>query len=82
VDDLPQVLDDQEQEFELLDDKYRSPIPAKLRWRNWAADAEGVTGDELLDFVNNQLFRGLKNLSNGNPRALVIAPRSRTPITT
>jgi type I restriction enzyme M protein len=66
------ILDDQEQEFELLDDKYRSPIPEKLRWRNWAADAEGITGDELLDFVNNQLFRGLKNLPNGNPRALVV----------
>jgi type I restriction enzyme M protein len=66
------ILDDQEQEFELLDDKYRSPIPAKLRWRSWAADAEGITGDELLDFVNNQLFRGLKSLSNGNRRALVI----------
>jgi type I restriction enzyme M protein len=66
------ILDDQEQEFELLNDKYRSPIPDKLRWRNWAADAEGITGDELLDFVNNQLFRGLKNLSNSNPRALVI----------
>ncbi len=28
------ILDDQEQEFELLDDQYRSPIPDKLRWRN------------------------------------------------
>jgi type I restriction enzyme M protein len=66
------ILDDQEQEFELLDDKYRSPISEKLRWRNWAADAEGITGDALLDFVNNQLFGSLKNLSNGNPRALVV----------
>jgi type I restriction enzyme M protein len=66
------ILDDQEQEFELLDDKYRSPIPEKLRWRNWAANPEGITGDQLLDFVNDQLFRGFKNLSNGNPRALVI----------
>jgi type I restriction enzyme M protein len=66
------TLDDQEQEFELLDDKYRSPIPGKVRWRNWAADSEGITGDTLLDFVNNELFRGLKNLPNGNPRALVI----------
>ena len=35
------ILDDKEQEFELLRDRYRSPIPAKLRWRNWAADPEG-----------------------------------------
>ncbi len=41
---------------------YRSPIPEPLRWRNWAADAEGITGDDLLDFVNNQLFPTLKNL--------------------
>jgi type I restriction enzyme M protein len=66
------ILDDQEQEYELLDDKYRSPIPEKLRWRNWAANAEGITGDALLDFVNNELFRRLKDLPNGNPRALVI----------
>jgi type I restriction enzyme M protein len=50
------IYDDKETEYELLDDAYRSPIPEPLRWRNWAADAEGITGDELLDFVNNQLL--------------------------
>jgi type I restriction enzyme M protein len=56
------IYDDKESEYELLDDAYRSPIPDSLRWRNWAADAEGITGDDLLDFVNNQLFPTLKNL--------------------
>lgn len=56
------IYDDKETEYELLDDAYRSPIPEPLRWRNWAADAEGITGDELLDFVNNQLFPTLKNM--------------------
>jgi len=56
------IYDDKESEYELLDDAYRSPIPESLRWRNWAADAEGITGDDLLDFVNNQLFPTLKNL--------------------
>jgi len=56
------IYDDKETEYELLDDAYRSPIPEPLRWRNWAADAEGITGDELLDFTNNQLFPTLKNL--------------------
>src|SRR5690606_10185390 len=56
------IYDDKEAEYELLDDAYRSPIPEPLRWRNWAADAEGMTGDELLDFVNNTLFPRLKNL--------------------
>lgn len=56
------IYDDKETEYELLDDDYKSPIPEHLRWRNWAADAEGMTGDDLLDFVNNQLFPTLKNL--------------------
>ena len=56
------VFDDREAEKELLDDGYKSPIPAKLRWRKWATDAEGITGDELLDFVNNNLVTTLKEL--------------------
>ncbi len=59
------IFDDRELELELQKDDYRSPIPARLRWREWAADPEGITGDELLDFVNNDLFRGLKNLKVG-----------------
>ena len=56
------LSDDQERELELIDPNYRSPIPEPLRWRNWAADPEGITGDELLDFINNKLFPGLKKL--------------------
>ncbi|REJ87133.1 MAG: SAM-dependent DNA methyltransferase [Planctomycetota bacterium] len=67
------VLDDREREYELLDDKYKSPIPKKYRWRTWAADPEGITGDALLDFVNNEMFPALKNLRiNGNKQAFVI----------
>jgi type I restriction enzyme M protein len=69
------IFDDQEQELELLNDDYRSPIPTRLRWRNWAADPEGVTGDELLDFINNDLFKTLKDLdldAGANGRALVV----------
>jgi type I restriction enzyme M protein len=57
------IYDDRETEWELLDESYRSPVPEALRWRNWAADGEGITGDELLDFVNNRLFPSLKNLT-------------------
>ena len=32
------IMDDQDQELELLDKDYRSPIPTKLQWRAWAAD--------------------------------------------
>jgi len=54
------IYDDREAELELLEDDYQSPLPKKLRWRNWAADTEGMTGDELSDFVNLQLFPTLK----------------------
>ena len=55
------IFDDREAEIELLEDKYHSPLPKHLRWRNWAADPEGMTGEELADFVNLQLFPTLKN---------------------
>ena len=57
------IVDDQEKQSELINAKYRSPIPEHLRWRNWATDPEGITGDELLDFINTKLFRELKELS-------------------
>lgn len=56
------VFDAKEEEWELEDDDYKSPIPEELRWRNWAADDEGITGEDLLDFINNKLFPQLKNL--------------------
>jgi type I restriction enzyme M protein len=63
------IIDDQDQQFELMQDGYRSPIPKKLRWRSWAADPEGITGDELLAFVNMQLFPQLKELSTAGEQA-------------
>jgi len=67
------IYDDREQEWELLNDDYKSPIPEQYRWRNWAADPEGMTGDELKDFIDNRLFPGLQNLQVGDdPRAAVI----------
>lgn len=54
------IYDDREAEVELLEDDYQSPLPEHLRWRNWAADSEGITGDELSDFINLQLFPTLK----------------------
>ena len=69
------IFDDRELEIELKEDKYKSPIPERLRWRNWAKDPEGMTGEELFDFVNNDLFRNLKNLkikSASDQRAILI----------
>ena len=62
------IFDDREQEMELLNDNYQSPIAKDLRWRNWATDEEGITGDNLLNFVDNDLLPSLKELKNtGNP---------------
>ncbi|MBO1051242.1 MAG: SAM-dependent DNA methyltransferase [Dolichospermum sp. DET73] len=69
------IFDDREAEYELLDDDYHSPIPEALRWRNWATDSEGMTGDTLLDFVDNVLFKTLKDANtyqDKNPRGFVI----------
>lgn len=68
------IFDDNEQVYE-WDPDYTSPIPGALRWRNWAADDEGITGDELLDFVNNRLFRTLKTLNfqpGDDPRGFIV----------
>ena len=68
------ILDDQERERELFDDAYVSPIPERRRWRDWAADPEGITGDTLLDFINGDLFPTLKGLeigAGGERRAVV-----------
>ena len=58
------IFDDREAELELTEDNYQSPLPVHLRWRNWASNAEGMTGDELSDFVNMQLFPTLKDKLN------------------
>ena len=50
------IIDDQDQQLEVMQDDYRSPIPAHLQWRAWAANPEGITGDELMAFINGQLF--------------------------
>ena len=67
------IIDDQDKELELLNDDYRSPVPARLQWRTWAASPEGITGEELLTFVNGDLFPNLKELPlSGGPRAKVV----------
>ena len=56
------IIDDQDQELEITRDDYASPIPERFQWRTWAADPEGITGQALLDFVNDDLFPALKGL--------------------
>ncbi|EJP23785.1 N-6 DNA Methylase [Lachnoanaerobaculum sp. ICM7] len=57
------AYDSKEDDWEVSEDNYKSIIPEDLRWRNWAkVDSSGhaMTGDTLLDFVNNKLFPVLK----------------------
>ena len=59
------VYDAKEQDWEWDDEEYTSIIPEECRWQNWAHDDKSgtaLTGDKLLDFVNNKLFPILKNL--------------------
>ncbi len=59
------VYDSKEQDWEINEDDYVSIIPENCRWANWAYDDKSgtaMTGDTLLNFVNNTLFPTLKNL--------------------
>lgn len=72
------IFSDKDLELELMDSKYKSPIPPEFHWikekGNWAGDDEGMTGDELLEFVDRKLFPALRNInvSTGNRRALIV----------
>lgn len=72
------IFSDKDLELELMDSRYKSPIPAEFHWvkekGNWAGDDEGMTGDELLEFVDRKLFPALRNIdvSSGNRRALIV----------
>ncbi|WP_299398733.1 class I SAM-dependent DNA methyltransferase [uncultured Gelidibacter sp.] len=58
------IFDDKEKEWEVTNSNYKSPLPNRFKWSTWAANDEGDTGEELIDFVNNDLFPALKKLSN------------------
>lgn len=59
------VYDAKEDDWELNEKNYKSIIPEECRWRNWAVpdkNGHAMTGDKLLNFVNNTLFPTLKEL--------------------
>ena len=81
------VYDSKEQDWKWEDDSYESIIPEACQWRNWAADdksGKALTGDKLLDFVNNTLFPVLKgkDVIDSNGKVLVEGVRvdANTPI--
>ncbi|TCL06987.1 type I restriction enzyme M protein [Sodalis ligni] len=75
------VFDQREEEWEDDNPKYKSPLPERMRWRNWAAYKLGIDGkkapqkapSEIISFVNNELFPTLKELdADTNPQHKVI----------
>lgn len=71
------ILDEKDQELELIRAGYRSVIPKKFQWRNWAANPEGITGDELLVFIDDArsgLFASLRELKStaSSQRAAIV----------
>ena len=57
------IFDDKEQEWEFTRDDYRSPLEDRHRWSYWAKDDEGITGENLIEFINGDLFPALKRLA-------------------
>lgn len=54
-----------EEDWELFDENYKSILPEECKWENWAvddADGKSLTGDDLLEFVNEKLFKQLKEI--------------------
>ena len=70
------IFDDREKELELLRDDYRSPLHPYMRWSSWAENEEGITGDALLQFVNNDLLPNLKNLPGASKDRMVTLIRT------
>jgi len=84
LDDMEQI---RKQEATMAGKKFRPAIESPYRWRDWAAKEDGITGDELIAFVNNEeavrpdgkkgpgLFAYLRGLqgANGGDRRDVIA---------
>lgn len=67
------IFADKEEEWEITLEDYQSPIPENLKWQHWASDEEGLTGDALMDFVNNELFPALKEIDISiGPQARII----------
>lgn len=60
------IFNDKEKEWQVTVPGYKSPLPLRLRWSNWAGNPEGMTGEELINFVNNELFPALKKLATAS----------------
>ena len=51
LDDMERL---REQEASLGNERFRAVIAAPYRWRDWAAQDDGITGPELIAFINQE----------------------------
>lgn len=56
------ILDDEDKALEIRKEKFVPTLPKKYQWRTWAGPLDGMTGDKLIDFVNNDLLPGLREI--------------------
>jgi type I restriction enzyme M protein len=76
------IWDDREKELEITEDDYTSPLvevkwndsgqvrkSTDLRWSAWASDDEGLTGEGLLSFVDDELFPALREMVISSPNS-------------
>ncbi len=66
------IFADKEEEWKQTIKNYTSPIADKFKWENWASDDEGITGNELMEFINSELFPALKEIDTQNEQAKII----------
>ncbi|MBL8075120.1 MAG: type I restriction-modification system subunit M N-terminal domain-containing protein [Nitrospira sp.] len=71
LDDLEQI---RETDAKLAGKRFRPAIEPPYRWRDWAAKPDGITGDELIKFVNNDEAIGPDG--SKRPRPLRLPPQS------
>ena len=66
------IFADKEAGWETSIKDYESPIPKKFKWQNWGSDENGLTGDSLIEFINQKLFPTLKKLNSISKQAEIV----------
>ena len=65
------AFDDIEKQKKFIDSSYHQVVPEEYRWSTWAATDEGITGEKLLNFINNDLMPSLRDLPAKNENAII-----------
>ncbi len=60
------ILDDEDKALEIRKEKFTPTLPKKYQWRTWAGPLDGMTGEKLIEFVNNDLLPGLRELPDSS----------------